>query len=93
MFLCSTARLGQNFIYLGYFIGNLNQASLSQSSEANVTIRRGSRFDIGAFARAKKLAKDEASKVALNKSNELKSINDKCEQLDNEITAAKLKVY
>ena len=58
----------------------------------NVTIRQRSRFNIAAFARAKKFAKDKGTKVALNKSNELKSINDQCEQLDNEITAAKLKV-
>ena len=50
------------------------------------------RFDIGAFARAKKVAKEEATKLALDKSNELKALKNKCEELDNEISATKIKV-
>ena len=50
------------------------------------------RFDIGAFAKAKRLAKEEATATALSKCSDLQSIKKRCLELEDEIHAVKRKV-
>ena len=50
---------------------------------------RKGRFNIGAFARAKRLAKEEAIGRAISKCTELQSV---CAEMENEIHALKVKV-
>lgn len=57
---------------------------------------RKARFNIGSFARAKRLAKEAAVVSAVSKCTELQSIKEswveRCAEVENEIHALKLKV-
>ena len=51
------------------------------------------RFNIGAYAKTKKVAKEKAISFALAKSKELTNVQNKCQDLENKISAAKIKVW
>ena len=75
-----------NLVVFGPSAGILDQAHKA---------RKG-RFNIGSFARAKRLAKEEAIASAVSKCTELQSIKEscaeRCAEVENEIHALKLKV-
>ena len=75
-------------------IGNLNQGDLQPpTTDLNNfhPVRRG-RFNIGTFAWAKNIAKEELTGVAVKKSEEIRKLNDNCSHLAKEIAAVEHKV-
>ena len=77
-----------NYICFRYRKGNLDQGLVEGTTQ---TKARG-RFNIGAYAKAKRIAKEKANSTALAKSQELTKVLDSCRNLEDKISAAKVKV-
>lgn len=80
-----------NCVHFCYWTGDLDQRLPAETDDGiNKVIGR---FNIGAYAKAKKIAKEKANATALAKSKELTNILNKCQDLEEKISQAKLKVY
>lgn len=84
----------QNLVHFHATIVNLNQGDLqAPSTDLNSAhpVQKG-RFNIAAFARAKKIAKEELTGVAVKKSEEISKLKDNCSHLEKEIASVKHEV-
>jgi hypothetical protein len=87
--------LVQNFIYYHTIIGILNQGVCQPSTAKPGNTKHKARFNVGAYATARRLAKEESlekGKKLIELKKQQVDTNRQCEELNKEIDSLKYKV-